>query len=85
MNISTYILGSFYIVRSLFRFSTNLTNYIFSKKILNLHICKYDKINEAIYSSLHGTLVSITASLSITNSLFEYNNNIWNSIYFFNC
>jgi len=76
MNIATYIVGSFYIVRSIFRFSENLTNYIFSKKILEIPISKYEKINETIYSSLHGVLVSVTASFSITNSLFDYNNTI---------
>jgi len=76
MNIATYIVGSFYIVRSIFRFSENITNYIFTKKILDIPISKYEKINETIYSSLHGVLVSITSSFSITNSLFDYNNSI---------
>jgi hypothetical protein len=76
MNIKTYLIGSFYIVRSLFRFSEYITNYIISEKILELPITKYEKLNESIYSSLHGILVSTTASFSITNSLFEYNKNI---------
>lgn len=76
MNISTYIIGSFYIVRSLFRFSEYFTNYIYSKKILDLPISKYEKINEAIYSSLHGCLVSITSSFSVTNLYFEKDNSL---------
>jgi hypothetical protein len=72
MYIATYILGSFYIVRSLFRFSENVTNYIFSNNILRLPITKYEKINESIYSSLHGVLVSTMASCSIQNSFFSY-------------
>lgn len=76
MNITTYLIGSFYIVRSLFRFSEHITNYIISEKILELPNSKYEKINESIYSSLHGILVSTTASFSITNSLFEYNKDI---------
>jgi hypothetical protein len=40
---------------------------------VNLPVSKYDKINESIYSSLHGLLVSTTATLSIKNSLFDYN------------
>ena len=72
MYISTYILGSFYIVRSLFRFSENITNYIFSKNILNLPITKYEKVNESIYSSLHGVIVSTMASFSIQKSFLSY-------------
>jgi len=73
MKLFTYMLGGFYITRSLFRFSENITNYLFNKNIINLPISKYDKINECIYSSLHGILVSITTSFSIKNSLFDYN------------
>lgn len=65
MKLLNYILGGFYITRSLFRFSENITNYLFNKNIINLPISKYDKINECIYSSLHGILVSITTSFSI--------------------
>lgn len=72
MNLINYILGSYYIVRSLFRFSENITTYLFNKNIINLPISKFEKINECIYSSLHGILVSITAALSIRNSLFNY-------------
>ena len=72
MYIATYIIGSFYIVRSLFRFSENITDYIFSKNILNLPITKYEKVNESIYSSLHGVLVSTMASCSIQNSFLSY-------------
>jgi len=73
MKLFTYIIGSFYITRSLFRFSENITKYLFNNNIINLPISKYDKINESIYSSLHGLLVSTTAILSINNSLFDYN------------
>lgn len=72
MYIATYIIGSFYIVRSLFRFSENITNYIFSKNILNLPISKHEKLNESIYSSLHGILVSAMASCSIQSSFLTY-------------
>lgn len=73
MKLFTYIIGSFYITRSLFRFSENITKYLFNNNIVSLPISKYDKINESIYSSLHGLLVSTTATLSIKNSLFDYN------------
>jgi hypothetical protein len=73
MKLFTYIIGSFYITRSLFRFSENVKKYLFNNNIVNLPISKYDKINESIYSSLHGLLVSTTVTLSIKNSLFDYN------------
>jgi hypothetical protein len=72
MHISTYIIGSFYIIQSLFRFSENITSYIYSKNLLKLPINKYEKLNESIYSSLHGVLVSTMASFSIKNSFFSY-------------
>jgi len=72
MYIATYIMGSFYIVRSLFRFSEHITDYIFSKNILNLPISKHEKLNESIYSSLHGILVSAMASCSIQSSFLTY-------------
>ena len=73
MKLFTYIIGSFYITRSLFRFSENITKYLFNNNIVNLPVSKYDKINESIYSSLHALLVSTTSTLSIKNSLFDYN------------
>ena len=73
MYLINYIIGSYYIVRSLFRFSENTTQYLFNNNIIKLPISKFDKINESIYSSLHGLLVSVMASMSITNSLFYYN------------
>ena len=73
MILANYIVGSYYIVRSLFRFSENTTKYLFTNNFINLPISKFDKINEGIYSSIHGIFVSICASLSITNSLFDYN------------
>jgi hypothetical protein len=73
MKLFTYIIGSFYITRSLFRFSENITKYLFNNNIVNLPVSKYDKINESIYSSLHALLVSTTSTLSIKKSLFDYN------------
>jgi hypothetical protein len=73
MNLNTYLLGSFYIMNSIFRFSDYITNSLFTNKIINLDIQKYDKINESIYSSIHAFLVSLFASLSMNNSLLEYN------------
>jgi hypothetical protein len=76
MNIFTYIVGSFYIMSSIFRFSDKVTEYIFNKNILNLPISKYEKINESIYSSIHASIVSFTSVFSITNSFFHYDSNI---------
>jgi hypothetical protein len=61
-------------MRSIFRFSNYCTNYFFNNKIIDLPKNKFQKINETIYSSIHGLLVSSMASLSISQSLFEYNN-----------
>ena len=73
MQLTTYIIGSFYITLSIFRFSDHFTNYLFKNNIITLPIYKFEKINECIYSSMHGLLVSTMASLSIKNSLFDYN------------
>jgi hypothetical protein len=70
MNLEIYILGSYYVVRSLFRLSEKLTDYLFRENIITLPISKYEKINEAIYSSAHSVLVSVTSALSITAPLF---------------
>jgi hypothetical protein len=75
MNIITYILGSLYIMRSIFRFSDTVTTYLFDKKIINLPIIKYEKINESIYSSIHASLVTITSVISLNHSL-EMDNNM---------
>jgi hypothetical protein len=72
MFLSTYILGSYYIVRTIFKISENITNHLFSKNYLNLPITKYEKINESIYSSFHSVIVSTTAAMSFSGSLFKY-------------
>lgn len=74
MLLTIYILGSYYIVRTIFKVSCNITNHIFKKKYLDLPITKYEKINETIYSSVHSLLVSTTAALSFTgsSSIFKY-------------
>ena len=60
-------LGSFYAIRSIFRFSDYATKYLFDKNIIKLPISKFEKINETLSSTMHGLLVTITSSLSITN------------------
>lgn len=72
MNLTTYILGSFYVMRSIFRFSHTTTNYLFKKNIIELPIAKFDKIHECIYSSINGIVVSTMAACSITQSLIGY-------------
>ena len=73
MNLQIYVIGSYYIVRSLFRFSENFTNYLFTNNIINLPISKFYKINECIYSSIHGILVSIIAGFSILDyNIYSY-------------
>jgi hypothetical protein len=82
MNITTYIFGSLYIMRSIFRFSDYLTNYLFNNNIINLPNTKFDKINESISSTIHALLVSITSTLSLNNSLFNYNTIFNYNLYF---
>jgi hypothetical protein len=72
MNLFTYLLGSLFAIRSIFRFSYVTTNYLFENNILDLPKYKFEKIHESIYSSIHGILVSGMASFSIKNSLFDY-------------
>ncbi len=72
MYISTILIGSFYIVRSIFRFSDHITNYIFKRKLLDIPITKHEKVNESIFSTIHSVLVSTLASFSIRNSVFSY-------------
>lgn len=76
MNIITYLLGSTYIMMSIFRFSYSYTTYLFTNNIIDLPLYKFDKINESIYSSIHGILVTVMSSvglLYITTPLLEYN------------
>ena len=69
MNLTTYVLGSLYIMRSIFRFSNYLTNYLYRSDIINLPLTKFDKINECIYSSIHGVLVSSLAIIASEESV----------------
>ena len=72
MKLFTYFLGSFYIMRTIFRGSYICTDYLFKNQYINLSINKYEKINECIFSSIHGIISSILSSFSIKNSLFDY-------------
>ena len=49
MYLVNYIIGSYYIVRSLFRLSENSSKYLFNNNIITLPVSKFDKINETIY------------------------------------
>lgn len=70
----TYFIGSFYIVNTLFHISNNLTTFLFDKKYINLPMCKYDRINEVIYSSGHCILVSFLSFLCFDRNTIDYNN-----------
>ena len=83
MKLLTYFLGSFYIMRSIFRGSYILTDYLFKNNIINLSPSKYERINECLFSSIHGITSSILASLSIKNSLFDYYKIYSNDITFY--
>ena len=73
MQLTTYLLGSMYVMNSIFRFSNYMTNYLFNNNIIDLPITKFDKINESIYSSIHGVLVSFMAMISM-NNVYENTN-----------
>ena len=45
LGILTYIVGSFYIINTLFHVSNDLTKFLFDKKYIKLPMFKYDKIN----------------------------------------
>lgn len=67
----SYLLGSLYIIRSIFRFSEYSAEYLIENKYLDLPVSKMEKIEECIYSSLHSIMASSLASLSLTNSMIE--------------
>lgn len=71
MRLMTYILGSYYIVRSIFKFSEKATNYLFKNNIVALPESKHEKMNEVIYSSIHSIIVSTMSTFSITGSVFN--------------
>ena len=58
LSILTYFLGSFYIIKNIFSFSYNTTNYLYKENLINFPESKFEKINEVIYSSIHCVLIS---------------------------
>jgi len=83
MKLLTYFLGSFYIMRTIFRGSYIFTNYLFKNNIINLPVSKFEKINECLFSSIHGIISSVLASFAINNSLFDYYKIYSNNITFY--
>jgi hypothetical protein len=73
-DLITYLIGSFYIINTLFHVSNKLTNYLFKKEIIQLPMYKYDKINEVIYSSSHCILVTFFSYLCFDVYTIDYNN-----------
>jgi hypothetical protein len=69
--ISNYLLGSIYVLRSIFRFSNFFSNYLVEKKYIDLPLSKIEKIDECIFSSLHGIVSSSLAALSLKGSIFD--------------
>ena len=69
--LSKYLLGSTYILRSIFRFSNWFANYLVSNNYIAIPHHKIEKIEECIFSSLHGVLSSSLAVLSIKNSILD--------------
>jgi len=77
LNIFTYLWGSALIVHSIFIFSDYYSEYLYNKYLINNPITinneKKEKINECIYSSIHGLLSSSLAVISLNSSIFDFN------------
>ena len=73
-DLITYLIGSFYIINTLFHVSNKLTSYLFKKEIIKLPMYKYDKINEVIYSSAHSILVTFFCYLCFDVHTIDYYN-----------
>lgn len=71
MNLSKYLFGSVYILRSIYRFSNYFANYLVKNKYIDIPLSKIEKIDECIFSSLHGIFSSSLAALSLKNSIFD--------------
>ena len=74
LSILTYFLGSFYIMKNIFSFSYNTTDYLYKKNIINFPESKFEKINEVIYSSIHCILISVFSILSVNKKSIDFNN-----------
>lgn len=72
--LSNYFLGSTYILRSIYRFSNYLANYLVHNNYIDVPVSKIEKIDECIFSSLHGIISSSLALLSISDSIFDHIN-----------
>ena len=70
----TYILGTYYIVRNIFDFSYNTTDYLYKNNLIKLPQSKFEKINEVIYSSIHSFTVSTLCLIALTKKTFDYYN-----------
>jgi hypothetical protein len=82
LNIFTYLSGSALIVHSIFLFADYYSNYLYNIYLKNdekinviKSIEKKEKINECIYSSIHGSLSSTLAIISLNSSIFDLNFN----------
>lgn len=73
-NISTYILGTYYIVRNMFDFSYKTTEKLYNQDLIKLPPSKFEKINEVIYSSIHSFTVSTLCLIALTKKTFDYYN-----------
>lgn len=67
----TYLLASFYIIRSIYRFSDYASHYMIEHKWLDISPSKLEKIEECIYSSLHSIICTTMASWSMSKSMIE--------------
>ncbi len=71
MQLITYLLGSFCIMKSLFHISDSITQTLFDQKIIPLPIHKFEKINECIISSMHGVLSTTLSTFAIQYPLIQ--------------
>ena len=67
----TYLLGSYYVIRSIFRFSDYTSKYLIENDYIDLPISKKEKLDECIYSSFHSLLSSFFACLSLTTPILK--------------
>jgi hypothetical protein len=66
----SYLLGSFYIIRSIFRFSNYASQSLVENQWIEMPVSRIEKLDECIYSSLHAVLTTLLSSLSLTSPIF---------------
>jgi hypothetical protein len=71
MNWSHYLLGSYYIIRSIFRFSDFSSQYLIQNNYVDLPLSKKEKMDESISSTLFSSIITLLTTYSIPKSIFS--------------